>query len=408
MRLSFLRLRDWSGLVGALWAGLASSPVRADDWPFDDQYESTLLFLHAYLDYAFHPLWEREWERGLVAGNGLRGTAGSVSTDDLLTLVQVDVSQPIGHGFRILYVVDRNDGLHVDLGDNDQFIGLEKSVFGESGFQLLGDPASKKENLDVLLGVVVADGSRENYLRLWLRLDDPLWGRKNDRGGRSERDALGPQWTLRFARERWQLLSEGRYSRAYERVFEDESASPEIASKRRGRSESETKLRYLASPRGFVEASLAHYRYEEALDFRDPVASYAYQNRILRGRLVGGFPLGSSFQGRAELYHVRQNAKATGSHEYEYERRDYPWAVHLEWLPNPSHVGDLGYLVSHYDWDYRPTDGTTPFDNRGSVDKITASWTFILSENARAMISLSHEPEPQRFGGGNLQLQALF
>jgi hypothetical protein len=68
----------------------------------------------------------------------------------------------------------------------------------------------------------------------------------------------------------------------------------------------------------------------------------------------------------------------------------------------------VGYLATPYEWDYVSRDGTAPYNAASSVDKLTLAWTFVFSENARALLSLSHEPEVNRFGGGNLQLQAAF
>ena len=44
----------------------------------------------------------------------------------------------------------------------------------------------------------------------------------------------------------------------------------------------------------------------------------------------------------------------------------------------------------------------------GATDKLKLAWTFLFSEHARALVGLSHEPELNRFGGGNVQLQAIF
>jgi hypothetical protein len=396
-------------LVLAILA-LAGAPgsAPADDWPYDDRYASSLLYLHETLDYAFHPLWVRQWERNLVSGNGLRGTAGSLTTDDLITVLQVDVAQPAGRGFRVLYVADRFEAPHRDVLDREQFVGLEAPVLDGFGIQLLADPMTEKEELDALAGIVLANSARESYLRLWLRLDDPVWGRKNDRGGRSVQEAIGPQWTARLARGPWEFFSAGRSSRPSQRAFDDPVLSPDVAAEERRRGESESRLRWTARGGSWAEAALAHWAYEETIEARDPAGSYAYENRIVRGRLAAGSPESARWGGRAELHHVRQDAEAQGAHDYAYERRDLPWALHLEWRPTPAQVWDLGYLRSRYEWDYAPRDGTTPFDAAGGVDKVKLAWTFLFSQEARMLLGLSHEPEASRFGGGNLQLQAIF
>ena len=69
-------------------------------------------------------------------------------------------------------------------------------------------------------------------------------------------------------------------------------------------------------------------------------------------------------------------------------------------------VWELGYLACHHSWDYvSPTvdDHTDDY-----TDKLKLGWTYPFTPRARLQLSLSHEIDLERFGGGNIQFQILF
>jgi len=58
-----------------------------------------------------------------------------------------------------------------------------------------------------------------------------------------------------------------------------------------------------------------------------------------------------------------------------------------------------------YTWEGAPSP---PYSEDGYRQKVELSWLIEASERARLQFSLSHEPDPQRFGGANVQVQVGF
>ena len=79
----------------------------------------------------------------------------------------------------------------------------------------------------------------------------------------------------------------------------------------------------------------------------------------------------------------------------------------VQWRPGRVHRLELGYLATSYQWNGSP-DSNPPGGESGYVQKLKLGWLIELSEMARMQFSLSHEPDPQRFGGGNVQMMLLF
>jgi len=394
-------------LVIAVLSTAGAPPCLADDWRFDDWYQNPLLFVHPLINYNYNPLWTQEWERLLVTSNGVRGTTGSATTNELLTHLEVNLTQPIGQGFRFLYQMNWFDGVHLDDTRFENLVGLEKSVVHQSGLQLMVNPESAKEEIDAVVGVLLANADRENYLRLWLRMDDFLYEEKNDRSGRSLQESVGPQWALRLASGRWQLFSRGHYSTPSKRTFDAPEASPDISAEERNDGNSLVRLRYRTGNWAFLEAEVGHHYFEEGVAFRDSTRNYQYQNRIARGKLLYYFPMGSNFRGRAELHYLSQRATAQGTRDYDYDRDEVPWAASLEWLIDRSIV-EVSYLATSIEWHYETRDATPRDDYTGYESKLKLAWTYLFSPQARMLFSLSHQPEIERFGGFNVQVQVLF
>jgi hypothetical protein len=390
---------------------LFSGPVpgaTADEWTFDDEYRSPLLFLHPVIDYAFNPEWTRQWETNLVAENGLRLSSGSVSTDELLTFAQLNITQHLTHGFRFLSTYDGLEGLHVDVAPRDLFFGMELKVTGPLSVQGLLQPTSAKEDMDAIVGILLTDASRRQYARLSLRFEDFVYEDKNDVGGRSLQEPIGPQWALRGRWNRWELVSEGRYLSASERVFPDPALSPEVAASSRRYGASETRLRYLAGREGFATVAFGHYEYRESREGRAASPGYSYGNEVLLGTGRYLFWVDRRWGGRGELHYLHQQAEAEGARNYSYHRRDLMPAAFLRLRLGASSMLELGYMGTFYDWTMDSRDPGDGYDGEGYADKVKLAWTHRFLATARLRISLSHEPNLARFGGGNVQYQMLF
>ena len=76
--------------------------------------------------------------------------------------------------------------------------------------------------------------------------------------------------------------------------------------------------------------------------------------------------------------------------------------------PATGHAADLRYMGTLHEWTTMPPDPAFGPDRDGYASKVGLGWTYGFSEGTWLRASISHEPDPQRFGGGNVQLQLRF
>jgi hypothetical protein len=382
---------------------LATAPAAAaPPWPYPDQLRDRLVWVHPLVNYAFDPRWQREWERELARGRAIRTNVGSVSTDDLLTVVQVNVSEPLGGRFRFLYRLDWRDALHVDLPEQQHWLGFAAAIVRPVEAELQVHPAADKEDFDLRAGLLLADAERARYLRVGARWDDFLYGKKNDRGGVSRQESRGVQWELRWAAGRWELASAGSYAGSWSRVYPDSALSPLVAAATGRRGEGSLRLRFLTRDDAFVEAGAAHYVFRGGERRRDPDDSYGYANEWLHAHALALLDLSARVGLRPEFHWLRQWASADGRRTFTHRREDVFPAVFVQLRPGGRSTWELGYMASHHSWEFsgRRVGGYT--------DKVKAGWIFAFTPRARLQCSLSHELDLDRFGGGNVQYQMLF
>jgi hypothetical protein len=366
-----------------------------------------LLFLHPLVNYREDPRWIRQWERGLQSETTLRANVGSVSTDDFSTAVEVHVTEPISTRFRALYDLQWRESLHVEESQQQHFLGLEFAPFSSLGFQLQAHPASRKEEMDVRVGVLWHNAGREEYLRVLMRWDDFLFTEKNDRGGISEQVAASLEWTGRAEFGILELFSRGRYGSAARNSFPDSVHAPEVLENSGQRGYSLGRLRALATESRFIEFEVLHHEYEQSDTPRATGQAESYRDRIVDLALRGVWGFDTRWLVRAELHRLDQAAFGRGTNEFEYEREDWMPAVFVQWSPVTVHRFELGYLATSYEWNGSP-DLNPPGEESGYVQKLKLGWLIEFSATARLQFSLSHEPDPQRFGGGNVQMLLLF
>jgi len=106
----------------------ASAQVPDEDWDFEDGYQTQMLYLHSLVNYAYDLEWQYEWERRQFAGNALRVNTGSVSSDELLTDVELNITQPLNEKWRFMGRFTR-DGLRWrPVREEQLLLGLERST----------------------------------------------------------------------------------------------------------------------------------------------------------------------------------------------------------------------------------------------------------------------------------------
>ncbi len=400
--------------MAALLAVLSLVPSTASaqlpDWTFDDAYDSDLVFIHPLANYALSPHWIREWERNLASQSSVRVTVGSVNQKTFFNDTRVRIDEALGDGpFRFLYSLRWLGGEHVDRELLQQFVGFELSVAQSLGFHALVHPTPDKGDVDASFGLIVADTGRERFLRASLRLDDLLYGDRNREGGESVQDAISIQWEGRYAGGRWELFSEGLYGRPSERVFPDTASSPQVVARTDRTNGSRTRLRWLSGDASFLELSFDHYRFEDRQAWREPLASYDYENGVSDLLIRYAFPLG---QGRWRawpgVHWLTQEAHASGREDQDLQRTDIMPTVFVEYLASAANSFELGYMGSASSRTLRSADPEQSFDRTAWADKVKLGWTHRFSPAARIQFSLSHEVAPDRFGGGNVQFLAFF
>ncbi|UCD94562.1 MAG: hypothetical protein JSU69_00485 [Candidatus Zixiibacteriota bacterium] len=384
------------------------SAAAADDWKYDDNYRAVLLYLHELVDYEYSATWNDRWERGLLKGNSLRLSFGSITTADLFNNIRLRINQEVGKGFRFHGDFNRYASHHMDLEQEANWMGFEKHVLGRIHFLVLFNPAISKEEIDARAGVLMVDAERSRYLSLTLRFDDFLYTEKNDRGGESIQEPIGLQWLTRYALGRWVLFSEGTCLRGFKRRFPDRERSPEFFYHQQQTNNFTIKLRYRTTDQAFFETSVYHYRFDDRQSGYAPDYRYSYKNEIVHGTLKYIFPLTAKSRIRLALHHVFQKARAHGFQDYAYERTEFLPAVVGEYFLSPRFTAEFGYLGTVYDWDYDHPSDREDYRASSYADKLKLGFLYRFNENSRIQFSLSHEPSPSKFGGGNVQYLMFF
>jgi len=378
----------------------------ADDWPFPDEMRSRLVFVHPLVNYAINPAWQRDWERHLINSNGVQTTVGSVHTKDLYTDLTINISEPLGARFRFLYRMVWREGLHIDFARHEQWIGCEMGLLGPIAIHLQVHPTPDNEEFDLMSGLLLADESRERYLRVSLRLDDFMYEPKNDRGGTSLEESASVQWELRHQVDRWELFSSGCYGSGSRRAFPDSALSPAVAGSYRRAGASMVRMRHLLNEPGFLAIEASHYRFQAAEQRRDGVRGYEYTNEFVHLRGLGVIGIRESWSLRPEFNWLRQWTTAVERRDFTHDREDFFPAFFVELHAPGESTWELGYLASHHEWDY--TVGVWTDTQNGYTDKIKVGWTYAFPPTARVQFSLSHELGLGRFGGGNVLYQMHF
>jgi hypothetical protein len=410
VRRALRRVAPLAALLGGTTLAPSTAQGQLPDWAFDDAYDSDLVFIHPLANYSLSPHWIREWERNLASRSSGRTTVGSVNQKTVFNDTRVRIDESLGDSpFRFLYSLRWLGGEHVDREILQQFVGLELSVTDLLGFHALVHPTPDKGDVDASFGLIVADASRERFLRASLRLDDLLYGDRNREGGESVQEAISVQWEGRYAGGRWELFTEGLYGRPSERMFPDTVSSPDVVARTDRTNGSSTRLRWLSGETSFLEIALDHYSFEDRQAWRDPLASYTYENRVTDLLIRYAFPLG---QGRWRawpgVHWLTQDADATGREEQDFRRTDVMPAVFVEYLASGANSFELGYMGSASTRTLQSADPEQSFDRTAWADKVKLGWTHRFSPSAQIQFSLSHEVAPDRFGGANVQFLAFF
>lgn len=366
-----------------------------------------LFYLHPLVNYQLPLSWQSRWERERLRANGVQATVGSISTKDFTTLVRVDVNAPAHDHLRLAYRLDWTDSPHLDGGERQDWLGLElgglPTSFGRWGVEVVAHPPSDKTELDLVASLVWTDATRENYLRVGRRTDDFLFEEKNRLGAVTLAGAHGPAWVAHGTRGRWTVASEGTVLNRQERAFPRADLSPDLARWNLRRGWSSSAVRF-APRHGIAELRFEHRDFEDDRFDREEVrtrresawrhVSVAYESAITPRWSV-----------RAQVHRMHfDDDRDDATHR----RRENLGGLFVERALGRGHAIDVGVMTTHYSWTTKPVDERYGPDREGTASKLGLGWTYALGTRGWFRATLSHEPDPQKFGGANLQAQMNF
>jgi hypothetical protein len=250
--------------------------------------------------------------------------------------------------------------------------------------------------------------NRQQYVRVGVLFEDWDYQTKTDTGGLSEQDPVALQWLVRLALPNdWFLYSEGEVGTGFERVYPDETLSPDVSRHDQQRNTSQLRISRATSDGTAWSAWVEWYEFNELKQFRQPGLDYDYQNT----QLVVAFEHARILRERHRLrflaHYVDHRAESAGFNEHAYDRADILGGAFYEYLwPNSS--VSFGYGFGQPDIAYRALDTTENYDLDEYRDKLIVGWQYTFSEDARIYVSVAHEVSAQGFGGGAIRYQMFF
>ena len=393
-------------LLFATTTALAQSP--GDEWIFENGYDTNLLFLHALVNYSYDLEWQTNWERRRFAENALRVNTGSVSSDELLTDVDLNINEPLNDQWRVFGQFTRTGFRRRPLREDQLLLGFERSVGRSSAIYAAANPEFGKESLDAEVGYGWYADDREEYVRVGVRAVDFNWTSKNQVGGTQEEDPVKVVWAARLELgERNWLYSEGTVGPGYERVFSDADLSPSIAAEDRNADAAEIRLGHRGPNGELWSVSVEWYDFEESRRYRAPGLDYDYSNRQVNAGIEHVRLLGERHRLRLLAQFVDVDASSRGFREHDYERQDILGGAFYEYLW-PSSGLTVAYAAGQPDFTYAALEPDDSFTGGRYTDKLILGWRYTFSANAEIRVSISQEVSEGGFGGGAIQYQMFF
>jgi len=377
-----------------------------ENWAFEDGYQTQMLYLHSFINYAFDLEWQYEWEQRQFVGNSLRINTGSVASDELRTDIDINLSQPLNEKWRFMGRFTRDGFRWQQLRKEQLLVGLERSILDSSAVYLMVNPEYGKESMDIAAGYTYYMDDREQYVRIGVLSEDFQWDTKSASGGRQDQDPISVEWAIRLGlANNWWLYSEGNVGTGFERVFPDATESPEISRHDRRENTAQVRVTRAAQDGKTWSAWISWYDFNELKEFRPTGFDYDYTNIVINAAVEHTRIIGERHRLRLLAQLVDQQAESTGFNAHDYDRFDILAGVFYEYLWLMSGL-TVAYMAGQPDIAY-----TAPGDNYDLGDyrdKVMLGWRYIFSEDAQIRVSISHEVAEQGFGGGAIQFQMSF
>jgi hypothetical protein len=386
--------------------GLAQS--AGDRWDLLDGYDFNLLYVHSLLNYAYDLEWQANWEQRRFVASALRVNTGSVSSNQLLTDVDLNLNVELNDKWRFLGQFTRTGFRRRQVREDQLLLGIERAVGESSAIFLTTDPEFGKESMDVEAGYAWYADDREQYVRVGVRAEDMNWSSKNELGSEQLEDPIKLVWAARLELgDRSWLYSEGKFGSGYERVFEDPDLSPAIAEEDRLENTAELRLGHRGDDGRLWSVFIEYFDFEEARVYRTPGLDYDFKNRQVNGGIEHIRLLGDRHRLRILAQYVDVQGSSRGFLEHTYERQDVLAGAFYEYLRTSSGVS-LAYVAGSPDFKFEALDPDESFSDSGYTDKLIVGWRYTFSKDAEIRVSLAHEVSNSGFGGGSIQYQMFF
>ena len=379
-----------------------TSYAQVSEEDFEDTYDEVLANLHELVNYAYDLEWELDWERRLLADNGVRGNVGSVTSEEFLTRADIRLNQALDEKWRFQGRFHRSQSRQRSINPDQLFLGLERSLFDSSSLFLMVDPQIDKEFVDVFGGYTFYRDDREQYLRVGLLLEDLVYDSKNDLGGQTNQAPVALQWAVRLGSRDWWIFSEGKAGTGFEREFEDPGSGLLAHDRRDNRAR--VRLTKASGQASAWSVWLDWYDFSEAKRFSDDEFDYDYGNEVFDLAAEHYRVVGDVHRFRFLAHYVRQRAKASGFNAHRFSRDEWLGGIFYERLW-PRNSVSLAYAFGLPNADYESLSGGAPYQLDEYGDKLILGWRHRFSKDAQVLVSVSHEVSAQGFGGGNVQFQ---
>jgi hypothetical protein len=399
--------RRWAMAVTLLSAG-ALAQVPTAKWEYEAPYRDPMLYLHSLVNYSHDLQWQFDWERRQLADNALRIKTGSVTSKELLTDTDININQPLNEKWRFQGSFSRAGLRQWPKVEERLLLGLERSVFESSAIYLTVNPEYSKEFIDIAAGYTLYGDNREQYARVGVLFEDVNYQTKTDTGGISEQDPIALQWLVRHALANdWYLYSQGEISSGFERIYPDETRSPDISRHDQRRNTALLRVSRATENGTAWSAWIEWYDFTEVMEYREPASDYDYQNTQLVLGVEHARVLRERHRLRFLAHYVDHTAESIGFNEHSYDRSDILGAVFYEYLwPNSS--ATFGYGFGQPDIAYRTPDDSADYNLDDYWDKLMLGWRYAFSDDAQIYVSVAHEVSAKGFGGGAVRFQMFF
>ena len=386
----------------------ATAREPATDWVYEKPYRDQMLYLHALVNYSHDLQWQFDWERRRLADNSLRIKTGSVTSTELLTDVDLNINAELNEKWRFQGSYRRTGLRQRSEVEERLLLGFEYSILKSSAVYLTVNPEYDKEFIDVAAGYTFYRDDRTQYVRVGILLEDINFEIKNDRGGVTEKDPIALQWLIRLGLANdWYLYSEGELGSGFERMFPDETTSPDISRHQRRTHKSQLRISRVEADGTAWSAWVDWYDFNEGMQFRQPEFDYEYKNSQLIIAAEHARVLRDRHRLRFLVHYVEQEADSRGFNEHNYDRSDVLGGAFYEYLW-PKSSATIGYAFGRPDIAFQAPDPVENYNLDDYRDKLIVGWRYNFSNDAQIYLSVSHEVSAHGFGGGAVRFQMFF